>query len=198
MGDIVGILLAAGSGSRFGGGKLLHPLADGRPLVLAAVAGLQAACGRVVAVVRPGDGELATTLAVAGCEVVIAAEAARGMGHSLAAGVRAAAGAAGWLVGLADMPGIAPATYRLVAEALGAGHAIAAPVWEGRRGHPVGFAARWYDSLSALAGDTGARALLTAAPDAVYPVPVADPGIILDIDRPADLAALAAQHPATA
>ncbi|MEK7877302.1 MAG: NTP transferase domain-containing protein, partial [Pseudomonadota bacterium] len=30
--DITAILLAAGSGSRFGGDKLLHPLADGTPM----------------------------------------------------------------------------------------------------------------------------------------------------------------------
>lgn len=198
MGDIVGILLAAGSGSRFGGDKLLHSLADGRPLALAAVAGLQAACARVVAVVRPGDGELAATLAAAGCEVVVAAEAALGMGHSLAAGVRATAGAAGWLVGLADMPCIAEDTYRLVADALRAGHAIAAPCCDGRRGHPVGFAARWYEALTALAGDAGARALLAAFADCVHLITVADPGIATDIDRPADLAALVAQNPATA
>ena len=34
---IVGILLAAGAGTRFGGGKLLHPLPDGVPMGVASV-----------------------------------------------------------------------------------------------------------------------------------------------------------------
>ncbi|MFO1431924.1 MAG: NTP transferase domain-containing protein [Candidatus Competibacteraceae bacterium] len=42
---------------------------------------------------------------------------------------------------------------------------IAAPVWNGRRGHPVGFGRQCYPALVALRGDTGARELLNAHPD---------------------------------
>ncbi|HEY7944089.1 MAG TPA: NTP transferase domain-containing protein, partial [Casimicrobiaceae bacterium] len=55
---IVGVLLAAGSGSRFGGDKLLAKLADGTPLALAALSTLAAAVDVVVAVVRPADAAL--------------------------------------------------------------------------------------------------------------------------------------------
>lgn len=191
MGGIVGILLAAGSGSRFGGDKLLHPLADGMPLALAAARGLLAACDRVVAVLRPGSEALAEHLAALGCTLVVAPEATLGMGHSLAAGVRASAEAGGWLVGLADMPGIAAATYQGVAAALRQGHAIVAPVYQGRRGHPVGFAAVWYGALSNLQGDAGARAILVNYPAQVHLLPVADAGVLRDVDRPADLPGVA-------
>lgn len=77
--EIVGILLAAGSGSRFGSDKLLHRLPDGRPLALAAAQNLRAACPRVLAVVRPGHDELAGLLAEAGCRVVVCPEAHLGM-----------------------------------------------------------------------------------------------------------------------
>ena len=69
--------------------------------------------------------------------------------------------ARGWLVALADMPCIRVATLQAVAELIGGGAALAAPSYAGRRGHPVGFAARWRDALLALEGDEGARAILT-------------------------------------
>ena len=186
-GPRVGILLAAGSGSRFGSNKLLHPLADGTPLALAAARRLVAACDRCIAVLRPGADALAAQLAAVGCATVVCEEAAQGMGHSLAAGIRASRDAGGWLVALADMPFIAPASYTAVGDALDRGHALAAPVHGGRRGHPVGFAAVWGEQLAALTGDAGARDILAANAAALHLCPVDDPGILRDIDTPADL-----------
>ncbi|HTH41112.1 MAG TPA: NTP transferase domain-containing protein, partial [Rhodocyclaceae bacterium] len=98
---IVGLLLAGGASSRFGSDKLSHPLADGTPIALASARHLQAACDRVIVVLRPGRDALAQQLAAEGCEIVTTAESLHGMGHSLAAGVRAAADAPGWVVALA-------------------------------------------------------------------------------------------------
>lgn len=189
---VVGLLLAAGRGRRFGADKRWQPLADGTPLALATAARLRAACLEVLAVVRPEDEALAARLRALDCTVVVAADAELGMGHSLAAGVGAAADAAGWLIALADMPAIAVASYRAVADAVVGGAAIAVPVWRGRRGHPVGFAACWRDQLGALAGDRGARELLRRHPERVVEIAVGDPGILADIDTPADLADLPA------
>lgn len=184
---LVGLLLAAGSGSRFGSDKLLHPLADGRPLALAAAENLGAACDRTVAVLRPGNDRLAAILAGAGSEIIFAADAAHGMGHSLAAGVRATAGASGWLVALGDMPAIAPTTVHAVAAALRCGASLATPFHQGKRGHPVGFAHPWYTELTALTGDSGARALLAHHAAAIHRIDCDDAGCLRDIDRPADL-----------
>lgn len=184
---IIGILLAAGSGSRFGGDKLLHPLDDGSPIAVAAARSLTTACERTLAVLRPGSEALAALLATAGCEIVVCDEADLGMGHSLAAGVRAAPEAAGWLIALADMPFIQPASHCSVVAALRAGASVAAPSYQNRRGHPVGFAAPWYESLIALRGDSGARALLAAATGPITLHPVDDPGVLRDVDRKSDL-----------
>ncbi|PKO88118.1 MAG: nucleotidyltransferase family protein [Betaproteobacteria bacterium HGW-Betaproteobacteria-12] len=186
-GEIVAILLAAGAGSRFGSDKLLHRLPDGRPLAVAAAQSLRAACPRVVAVVRPEREALARELAAAGCELVFCPQAELGMGHSLAAGVQATADAAGWLVALADMPFIAAASHRAVASCLQAGARLAATSYAGRRGHPVGFAAEWFADLAALSGDQGAKTILESHRRLVVLCPVNDPGVLRDIDRPADL-----------
>lgn len=189
-GPAVGILLAAGAGRRFGGGKLLAPL-HGRPLVLHALAALLPAVDRVIAVVGPDAGPLADCLEHAGAQVVACPHAHRGMGHSLACGARNAPAAAAVLVALGDMPAIGTDTIRRVARALADGAAIAVPTYRGRRGHPVGFAAALQAELAGLEGDQGARAVLQRHAARVQEVPVDDAGILCDVDTPADLSGVA-------
>ena len=189
-GLIVGVLLAAGAGSRFGGGKLVARLADGRGVAETACAHLLPAVDRVVAVIPAQPGALEDALRAAGAEVVRCDTAAPGMGVSIAYGVSASADAAGWLVALGDMPLIPSSQHRLVADALRAGADIVAPVCQGRRGHPVGFAARFGDELRALEGDEGARAVLARHRGALLELAVDDDAGWQDIDTPSDLAAV--------
>ena len=164
---VVGILLAAGRGSRFGGDKLIAPLRTaalgvpaGTPLGVAAARTLGAALPDSVAGVRPGDDALSRLLAATGVRLVECASADDGMGTSLACGVAAAADADAWVVALADMPWIDPATIVKVADALRAGANITAPALRGRRGHPVGFSRLHHAALAALTGDLGARGVV--------------------------------------
>lgn len=191
---IVGILLAGGVGARFGGAKLMAPLpvashgaAAGTPIGAASCMHLMAALNDVVAVVRPRDPMLAAALRDTGARVVECAQAHEGMGASLACGAAAAAAADGWIVALADMPWIAPATIIRVAEALSDGAEIIAPSWRGERGHPVGFAKGYGPLLATLTGDEGARAVIAARQWVLELVAVDDPGILRDIDTPGDL-----------
>jgi len=191
---IAGILLAAGRGTRFGGGKLLAPLPDGAlkmpagtAVGVTAASHLASALPDSIAVVRVGDGALSDALRRAGLRIVECASADEGMGRSLASGVIATSGARGWVVALADMPWIAPATIRAVADALDAGASIGAPTYRGTRGHPVGFAPRHVAALCALEGDEGARSIITAHPDELTLLDVDDAGIARDVDRPVDL-----------
>lgn len=188
MAQIVGLLLAAGQGRRFGSDKLLHPLDDGTPLAVVSARKLKEACPRAIAVLRPEQTTLAALLLAEGLEVVICPEASAGMGHSLAAGVAASLEAAGWLVALADMPFVQVATLRSVADALHAGAALAAPFHNGQRGHPVAFAARWRDQLLALTGDEGARAVVGNNRGLLSRIDTADAGVLRDVDTPQDLA----------
>jgi molybdenum cofactor cytidylyltransferase len=86
------------------------------------------------------------------------------------------------------MPFIRPETIRRVAEAVAGGAAMAAPDYRGERGHPVGFARTFRDALERLVGDAGAREIVKAHPAALARVAVDDPGVVRDIDTPADLA----------
>ena len=184
----VGLLLAAGSASRFGSDKLQHPLPHGVAIAVQAARHLIAVVPRVVAVVRPGTQDTARSLAVEGCEVVVCDKAVEGMGASLACAARAAGAADGYLVALADMPFVRPSTIAAVRDALSEGALLAAPYWRARRGHPVGFAGSLRAELEALAGDEGAKRVLAAHEARLVKVPVGDPGAIRDIDRPSDLA----------
>lgn len=185
---IAAILLAAGAGTRFGGEKLLHPLEDGVAIAAHAARNLLAATSDVVAVVRWGDFPLYDMLEQEGCQVTMFQGAARGMGASLAHGVAQSRGADGWIVALADMPRIAPATVRMVITALQQGALIAAPVYKGERGHPVGFGATLRDELLKLDGDQGARLLVERHRDSIQLIECDDPGILFDVDRKSDIA----------
>ncbi len=187
---IVGLLLAAGRSRRFGSDKLLQRLPDGRTVLEASLAPLAASVDRVLVLVRPGPSPLHELLQAKGIPYLEMPQADEGMGATLAAGIRATAQARGWLVGLADMPCLQADTAARIAHALEQGALLAVPQHQGRRGHPVGFAACWQPQLAALQGDQGARSLLQSAAAQVVTMEVDDPGCLLDIDTPEALAAL--------
>jgi len=184
---IVGILLAAGEGTRFGGDKLNARLPDGTPVGLRSLSQLLPVVDTVIAVVRPSDAALQAQFEATGARVTRCPHASSGMGASLAWGVRAAPLAAGWLVSLADMPWVETETMRRVTAELRGGRAIALPTYGNRRGHPVGFAARFYDRLIALHGDQGARALCRAHATETVLIDTNDPGIVRDVDVRSDI-----------
>jgi molybdenum cofactor cytidylyltransferase len=188
MTNIVGLLLAAGSATRFGSDKLLHPLPHGVPIAVQAARHLKNEVATVFAVVRNDAAALKALLEAEGCEVVICPDADQGMGASLACAVRAAGKADGYLVALADMPFVRPTSIAAVRDAIASGAALAAPYFRARRGHPVGFSGVFFPDLIRLHGDEGARQVLAAHESELVKVPVGDPGVIRDIDRPADLA----------
>ena len=135
---IVGILLAAGSSRRFGAPKLLQRLPGGEQVGPLAARKLASAVDRVIAVVRSGDQELARLLRAGGAEVVFFTDAEQGMGASLAYATQCAQPADAWLVALGDMPFIQQQTYLSMITLLQQQALIAAPCYQGRRGHPVG------------------------------------------------------------
>jgi molybdenum cofactor cytidylyltransferase len=185
------IVLAAGLGSRFAGDgpKLAQPLAAASVLATT----LRNAIESRLPVVVVTTAELApiAQAQVAARDLLVVPAAApmrgRGMGDSIAAGVAARGHAGGWLVLPADMPRVRPSTLQAVAQAIET-HPIAYAQHQGRRGHPVGFAAELYSELIALTGDEGARRLIARYPAAA--VNVDNAGVLIDIDTVEDLAAV--------
>ena len=185
MADITGVLLAAGFSTRFGAHKLLAR-AGQRPLIAHSAAALSP-CDRVIAVVRSVDAALQSELHRLGIECVFNTEPERGMGHSIACAVKATAHSRGWCILPADMPFVRPATTSLVTRALSTGAELAAPAYQGQRGHPVAFAAAFFDELSTLDGDTGARAIIERNRAQLALIESDDAGVLLDIDTAKDL-----------
>ena len=103
-----------------------------------------------------------------------------GMGDSIAAAVRATPDAAGWLILPADLPLISPQTILAVARALENGAQAAYPLYQGQRGHPVGFAATSGSELQNLKGNRGAAGILSA--QSAIELIVSDAGCAMDID----------------
>lgn len=181
------VLLGAGRSKRFGANKLVYPLDNGVPLAVASVRPLVQAMGRVLVVLRPGEYRLEQLLLEENVQVVMCAEADQGMGRSLAAGISAARDAQGWIIALADMPYIRANTISRVAERLRLGSSLVAPVYRGRRGHPVGFGRKYRNELVRLDTEWGARDILQRDVEKLSTLEVDDPGILYDIDTLADL-----------
>ncbi|MEO5587478.1 MAG: nucleotidyltransferase family protein [Novosphingobium sp.] len=182
-GPFVAIVLAAGRGERFGGGKLAAPLA-GRPLLDHAVqTALASPAAQVIVVGRPGTQIFAEPL----LRLIELHSAA--LSDSLRAGLAAAQGAAGAFIFLGDMPLVPPDVAARLVGAIGSAPA-ALPEWRGRPGHPVLLARRSFCLADGLAGDEGLGTVLRGLPGVVR-LPVEEDGVVLDVDRVEDLAAIA-------
>jgi molybdenum cofactor cytidylyltransferase len=149
---------------------------------------------QVTVVVRPGledfCKEIESALGVAkaaGIRWTVCENANQGMAASIVRGVQINPEAAGWMIGLADMPMLPSGAIAAVHEALIAGAALAAPSSKGSRGHPVGFAQHYRKELLALQGDNGARHLLEREANQLELIEIGHDGIFTDIDRTDDL-----------
>ncbi|MCP5420363.1 MAG: nucleotidyltransferase family protein [Gammaproteobacteria bacterium] len=182
-----GILLAAGFSRRFGCNKLLQPLADGRPMALAAACHLRDAVSQVLAVINDESSELMPLFRDSGIAVTVCPNAQDGMGASLAWAVRASPQAQAWIIALADMPYVPPDLINQVAQTVRLPWDIAAPFNGDRRGHPVGFGSAYYASLSKLKGDRGANSVIQAHANHIHKLACNDNGIFIDIDTPESL-----------
>lgn len=190
---VAGVLLAAGTSSRFGDrNKLLADL-DGEPLVRHAARTLV-------------DGSLDPLVVVVGHEGAQVRAGVEGLGFTVvenpdyadgqATSVRAAVATLGSdsadaaVFALADMPSVSPESIRLLVAAhrAGRGSALAA-AHEGIRGNPVLFDAGHFPALAGVDGDVGGRELLRSGENSAL-VETGDPGVRRDVDTRDDLAAV--------
>ncbi len=193
---VAGLVLAAGSGSRFGRPKALVDY-RGRPLVLRAVEVLIAAgCAPVLTVLGAAAAEVRVAVDLPGS--VVNADWASGMASSLRCGLAALpASAPAVVITLADQPLVGSAAVVRLVSAWQAGAVAAVATYAGRPRNPVLLIRDvWPDVAAASAGETGARAWLRAHPHLVTEVPCDGTGFPYDIDTPDDLLALEADHAA--
>ncbi|MFV9656412.1 nucleotidyltransferase family protein [Pseudomonas sp. NY15366] len=188
---VAALMLAAGYSRRFGADKRRLVLADGRSLLAASLALPCSMVEEVWLVLRPDEAPAALDLPP-GVRVVQNPATTQGMGHSLAAGAErllAESRADAVAIFLADMPSIRRHSLEALM-ACAAPDRIVLPSHQGKRGHPVLFGRDFWPQLAALGGDAGARAVLQHNAEALHIVELNDPGVLQDIDTPADLARL--------
>lgn len=197
--EIVGVLLAAGRGTRFEGGNKLfarvHPRSGDaeptkrKPIVqLAAEALVEAPVDDAVAVLGHEADRVRAVLDPVAIHTVENPDYESGQASSVACGVDWArdrdADAA--LFALGDMPWVEPSTYRRIIDRWEESDAsIVVPECDGKRGNPVLFDTAHFEALAGVSGDVGGRELIARNP--VERVSVDDPAIHRDVDREADL-----------
>lgn len=196
MTKLEAVVLAAGAGTRYGGGKLLAPWRSG-VLLDGALAAACSAPVRHVHVVWGADSDVPNAVNGFGertgeqerLRLIMAGRHKEGLSASLAAGISALpVDAAGVFVFLGDMPRIPAGLTLRMAEALASGAQAVATEFEGQRGHPVLFGLPLFPQLLRLTGDKGAGELLRGLGDALARIPSPDDGVLYDVDRPEDLA----------
>jgi CTP:molybdopterin cytidylyltransferase MocA len=181
------IVLAAGSGSRFGGGKLLARL-GGQTLIEAVLDNLRHAPVDEVIVVVGADAERLREV----CErydvrTVDNEGWEQGLSTSVLAGLRACGGRAAAVL-LGDQPFVGAETVERLVAAFAEGAEVAVATYGGKRRNPVLFSREVWPLLEAeLAGDEGARSVLRRHPELVVEVPCEGVGDPADVDTREDL-----------
>ena len=165
-----------------GANKLLLPWQEQSVLQVVVERICAVGLGEVVVVTGHQRAEVEEALSRYPVRLVHNPDFAEGMAASIRVGVEAAVGEQGYLFALGDMPQVAGKTMLQVAEALKSREAIAVPVRDGRRGHPVAIGSAHRDALLALTGDRGALPVLAKNAASVVEVPVEDEGIFVDVD----------------
>lgn len=187
---VAGILLAAGTSSRFGERNKLLATVEAEPIVVHAARTLRRSMvDTVITVVGYEAERVRTALDGMAIEIVTNDDYADGQATSVKAGIEALDGAEpsidAAIFALGDMPFVAPTTVDQLIDAFRAevGTALAA-AYEGQRGNPVVFGAEHFPALTNVDGDIGGRGVLLEHGTLVD---TNDPGVVADIDTPADL-----------
>jgi molybdenum cofactor cytidylyltransferase len=186
---IAGCVLAAGASRRMGEVNKLLLLQDGIPLVRRLVERyLDAGASRLLVVVGHEAELIRAALGDLPILFVDHVGYNEGMGSSVAAAMPhlSAMELEGFFVSPGDLPDLTVSAIQLLEARFRQTslRQVVRPVHRGLPGHPVFFPAHWIDRLSVLRGEEGARRLI--GPGDRVLVPIDDPGVIRDVDTPAD------------
>jgi molybdenum cofactor cytidylyltransferase len=186
------IVLAAGAGRRFGGGKLCS-LYRGKPLVTWAVdAAIATRVARVTIVLGADADRVGMALSRFQGErlrTVTCPEWNDGLSRSLICGLESLPpDARALLLFLGDMPNVSSGLADQLLGAVLSGAPAAMPVCDGLPAHPVAIASSLFPGLLGLAGDKGARPFLSDVSGAVQ-IQTDDCASLFDVDTREDLQA---------
>jgi molybdenum cofactor cytidylyltransferase len=182
------IVLAAGRSLRMRTQKLLLPFAGQTVIGHVVDQVLSGAVHRAVVVVGRGDSAVRSALAGKAVTFVENPDPQAEMLSSVRCGLRAlAADASAALVVLGDQPAVRPeGIAQLITAFRATRQGIIAPVYGGKRGHPLLIAARYFEPILTSYDDVGLRGLLAAHPADVLEVPASDDSVLSDMDYPDD------------
>ncbi|WP_273737417.1 nucleotidyltransferase family protein [Natrinema soli] len=187
---IAGVVLAAGTSSRFGAANKLLADLRGRPIVAHAVETMVASeVDPVIVIIGHDADRVADVLADQPVTLVRNDEYARGQATSVGVGIDAleTSDVAAAVFALGDMPFVSPETVDTLVATYRTGPETAlAAAYDGSRGNPVLFDRSYFERLTDVSGDTGGRAVLLEG-DRSALVATDDSGVIRDIDEPSDL-----------
>jgi molybdenum cofactor cytidylyltransferase len=185
---VAAVVLAAGRGRRAGGPKATLRIGPATFLDRAVSLMARPTVDRVVVVLGHDAARIRAEAALPPSAVVVVNETYEdGMLGSVLAGLDAAEadGADAVLLHPVDHPLVDGTTVDRVVEAVRAGAVIAVPSYEGRRGHPGGFARAAWSALRSAPPSEGARFVLASHPQWIVHVE-GDRGCVAGIDTPED------------
>jgi molybdenum cofactor cytidylyltransferase len=197
--DIEGILLAAGESRRMGYPKALLKVGEETFVARLAAAMLETVARLTIVVGAHADRVRPAIVTNPRIRVVENADWVRGQLSSIKAGIRALpSDASAALIHLTDHPTVKAETFAGVVEAHRRSRKpIVIARHDGHRGHPVLFERSIFAELLDAPEDQGARVVVNANASRVVYTDVDDPGILLDLDTPEDLARAGLRLPAT-
>lgn len=187
---VAALVLAAGLSARMGSNKLLADF-HGRALIRATVESI--AADSITVVTGHDSDKIAAALAGLPVEIVPNPDFAQGLSTSIKCGLAALPpDTDAVLVCLGDMPLVDKDMQRRLIAAFSPAdqRSICVPVWQGQRGNPVLWGPAHFESMKALGGDQGARALMSQFADEVVEVEATSEAVLLDADTQEALAAL--------
>ncbi|MEX2140799.1 MAG: nucleotidyltransferase family protein [Pirellulales bacterium] len=182
------IVLAAGRSRRMQTQKLLLPFAGQTVIGHIVDQVLAGHIRQVFVVVSNEDDPVAVALSAKPVILAVNRDPDAEMLSSVRVGLRAlSTDAAAAMIVLGDQPALQrEVIHRLVTSFQASGKGVLAPAYDGKRGHPLLIAARYFDELQQHYDDVGLRGLLMAHADDIEDIPIADAGVLADMDHPED------------
>jgi molybdenum cofactor cytidylyltransferase len=187
------IVLAAGTSSRMGYPKPLLEV-GGQRLLERVLEAVQHSTAEEIVVVLGSDADrVLKEVPLEGATVVVNERYPEGMSTSIQAGIRSLSSEAeSALIVLGDQPFLHSKTLdALGKEWKATGAPVLIPTFRGVRGNPVLLDRSVFGDVRGITGDRGCRSIFGNYEGEIVEVPVADPGVLLDIDTEEQLARVA-------